>query len=95
MTITITKQAAGTLIKRSGGAIFTARFVNKNGEVRDMNARLHVSKYVTGAGRSYNPADYGLIGVFDMQKDAHRMINLKTLLELKLGGLHYVIDQGE
>ena len=68
------------------GKIFSARFVKKDGAVRDMVCRLGVKKGVTGTGLAYNPYDKNLVPVFDMQKGAFRMLNLNTIQQLKLNG---------
>ena len=51
-----------------------------------MVARLHVKKGVNGKGMAYNPVEKGLLPVWDMQKNGFRMINLKTVTELKIKG---------
>ena len=48
--------------------------------------RTKVTKGVTGEGMKYNPADYGLRTVFDMQKNAFRHVNLNTLQWVKAHG---------
>ena len=73
------------LIKSTKGRVFTATFVKKNGETRRMNARLGVRKGVTGKGLKFSPEEHGLITVFDMKKNAHRMINLETLQSFRCG----------
>jgi hypothetical protein len=73
-------------IQATNGQIFSARFVKKDGTVRDMVCRLGVKKGVNGTGMAYNPFDRNLVPVFDMQKDAFRMINMETVMQLKLNG---------
>jgi hypothetical protein len=91
MTITINKTKAQELIHDTNGKIFRAKFTKKDGSLREMVCRLGVRKYVNGVGRNFNPSDYELIGVFDMQKDGHRMINIKTLQALTIQGKEYKI----
>ena len=57
-----------------------------DGSERTMVARLNVKKGVKGTGMAYNPIEKGLLPVWDMQKNAFRMINLKTVTELKIKG---------
>ncbi len=53
----------------SNGQTFTVEFVKRgDGTLRVMNARRGVKKGVKGVGMAYNPADYSLLGVYDMQK---------------------------
>ena len=91
MTITINRELAKIKIHDTNGRIFRAKFVKKDGSLREMVCRLGVRKYVNGVGRNFDPKDYELVGVFDMQKDAHRMINIKTLQALTINGTTYEV----
>ena len=88
---TISKETAKKHIYATNGRIFSAVFTKKDGEKRLMNCRLKVKKYVKGVGRKFDPSDKGLIGVFDLQKDQHRFINLNTLESLKIKGVEYKV----
>ena len=88
---TIDQQTARKYIYATNGKIFSAVFTKKDGEKRLMNCRLKVKKYVKGVGRKFDPKDKGLIGVFDLQKDQHRFINLNTLEKLKISGVEYKV----
>ena len=73
------------------GKIASAVFIKKDGSLRKMVFRTKVTKGVTGEGMRYNPSDYGLRTVFDMQKRAFRMINLETVVSIRAkGDLHVV-----
>ena len=74
------------LEEASDGKAFTVEFVKKNGEVRVMNARLGVKKGLTGRGMKYNPVKRGLLPVYDMQKQARRMINFDTIMSYTIHG---------
>ena len=89
----ISRDTAQQYIYESNGQIFSVTFRKKNGEIRHMNCRRGVSKYVTGAGLKFNPESRGLVGVFDMQKHDYRFINLKTLQELRCNGDTYSVEQ--
>lgn len=71
-------------IQTAQNTIFSVTFIKKDGSVRTMVARLHVKKGVNGKGMAYNPVEKGLLPVWDMQKNGFRMINLKTVTELKI-----------
>jgi len=71
-------------IQKAENTIFSVTFTKKDGTVRTMVARLNVKKGVKGTGMAYNPIEKGLLPVWDMQKNAFRMINLKTVTELKI-----------
>ena len=75
-----------------GGSIFTVVFVKKNGELREMNCRKGVKKYLTGAGAKYNPREYDLVFVYDLKKQAYRTINISTLQTLRINGEEYTIE---
>lgn len=92
----ISKSKATDLIKGSKGTFIGVTFVKKNGEVRNMNGRVgvHKSKHapLKGVGLAYDPKDYGLVGIFDAQKKAYRMVNINTLSELKVNGKVYEVE---
>lgn len=81
---TITKRQAVNKIRKSSGKVFTVTFIKKDNTVRVMNARLGVRKHLKGGALKYDPASKGLIGVFDMQDGGYKMINIKTMLKLKI-----------
>ena len=77
------------IINKSNGRIFSAIFIKKDGTIRRMKCRLSVKKGITGKGMAYNPIKRGLLPVFDMDKNAFRMININTLTALKVNGEKY------
>ena len=83
----MTLQEIVKLVNR--GQIFSAQFVKKNGEIRDMVCRLGVKKYLKGGELKYDAKARNLLPVFDMQKEAYRMININTLTQLKIDGEVY------
>ena len=111
--INITIGDAVALIEgtRSKGTAFGVTFIKRTtGEVREMNARLGVSKGVTGVGMAYDPTKKNLIGCADMQKiienrkagmeeieavkKAYRMISADAITHLSVGGSKYTIIEG-
>jgi len=92
----VTQRKAKNMIKATGGRIFTATFTKKDGSVRDMNCRLGVKKHLKGGKLNYAPSEYGLISVFEVQKDGfqpvgYKMINIKTLKSLAIDGKIYKV----
>ena len=69
------------------GKIASAEFIKKDGSLRKMVFRTKVTKGVTGEGMKYNPSDYGLRTVYDMQKGAFRHINLETVNTITAKGV--------
>jgi len=89
----ITSEQVVALLKSTDGAIFSVTFVKKDGTDRDMVCRLGVTKHLKGGEQAYDPAEYDLLCVFDMQKAAYRSINLNTLKRVKLDGQEYEVIQ--
>jgi len=101
----ITAERAVELVNGLGnGHIFTAVFVKRtNGEIRIMNCRKGVKKYVKGVGMKYDPKAKRLLPVFDVQKakelktegkdpeKAYRVINLDSLKELHIDKEEFVV----
>jgi len=88
----ISKQDAVGKMGTAKGKIFTITFVKRStGEVRTMNCRTGVSKDVKGVGLNYSRKQHNLFGVFDMQKQQHRSVNLDSLITLAIGGELYTI----
>ena len=89
--VSISKLQARDLIKSSGGKIFTARTIKKDGTSRALNGRINVHKGVKDMGMKYNPEDYNLITIFDMQKHEFRMVNMETLYGLTINHESYEV----
>lgn len=66
-----------------GGKIFSAKFVKQNGELREIRARLGVTKGLKGGELSYNPSERNNLIVWDLEKKAYRTIPFNSLLEIK------------
>ena len=79
-------------LRETDGRIFYAEFIKKDGTLRRMTARVGVSKGVNGKGMKYDPVKRGLVPVYDMDKDAWRMINTGTLCRLHTGGMQYTVE---
>lgn len=85
------RQAQIILTEQIKDKVFTCVFVKKDGTIRSMNCRKGVSKYVTGKGLKFNPNDYDIMPVFDMQKQKYRMINLATVKEIHYRSINYIV----
>lgn len=65
------------------GRIFSVVFVKRtDGTKRKMVARFGVKRGLTGRGSPFNPADYDLCIVFDVQRHGYRMIPLDAVEEI-------------
>ena len=87
--INITREYATKLIKASKGSIFSVNFTKADGTLRDMVCRTGVSKGVNGRGMAYEPQDYDLMPVFDLQCKAWRSIRLDAVNRLTVKGRSY------
>ena len=92
---TIDKDTAKQYIYKTNGKIFSAVFTKKDGEKGKMICRLGVAKYVKGVGLNFKPEERALVGVFDMYKKAYRFINMKTLEQIKIKGIKYIIKESK
>lgn len=66
--------------------IFSVDFVKKDGSLRKMIARLGVKKHLHGGTLKYNAEEKSLLPVFDMEKQAYRMVNISTIQEIRFNG---------
>lgn len=87
----LSRLKADEIIKSTKGKIFSCSFIKKDGTLRKMIARLGVQKNLKGGnnGASYKNA---LITVYDMLNGGYRMVNLETLLTLKVSGVNYEVS---
>ncbi|MCG8430108.1 MAG: hypothetical protein MJA29_02900, partial [Candidatus Omnitrophica bacterium] len=97
---TITSNHAARLIRESNGHAFSVEFVKRTtGERRTMLARTGVKKGVTGAGRNYDPASHGLIGVYEVIRGndgkftdgQFRMVSIEGITRLTIEGGDYIV----
>ena len=91
----ITKKQAEHLLSKmqDDNRMFSVSFIKKNGDRRTMLARFGVTKYLKNKGARYNPADYDLFTVFDMNKQSYRSIPINRLLWLRTKGKRYYVSK--
>lgn len=71
------------------GQFFTITFTKRNSkDIRVMNCRTGVKKYLKGGKMGYNPTSYDLISVWDVQAhkekgNGYRTIPLEGITEIK------------
>lgn len=71
-----------------GGRFFRVVFVKRSdGTVRSMNARLNVTKHLTGGGAKYSFQDKNLLPVWDAVKRSYRSVPLDAILEFRCGNI--------
>ena len=83
------------LILDSDGRLFSVTFVKRSdGSLRSMVARRGVSKGVTGAGMSYDPADHKLVTVYEFTngEGQFRSIPIDGVTSLTIDGQAYEVE---
>ena len=80
------------LIEDNKSSIFSVVFLKKDGTIRKMLCRLGVKKNLNGNGLRYDPIKKALLVVFDMQKEAYRMVNLETISHINMKGVEYYVE---
>ncbi len=91
------------LIENTNGKIASITFKKRTGkqEVTTRTIRTGVKRDVIGVGQKYNPSDYDLITIFDMNRDngpgkergRHLNIPLDSIIELRCGKIKYTTDK--
>lgn len=77
---------------KESGRVFSVTFVKRsNGELRQMlcRGRVKLSSKRASGERSYEPSDYDLTVVYDMQKHGFRSIPLDSVVQIKANGEVY------
>ena len=86
------------LSDQNQNTIFSIQFEKRDGTLRNMTARIGVWKGPGGdesnpriedAVMSYNPSDYNLKTVFDMQKEQYRNVATDRVTKITIGGCTY------
>ncbi len=90
------------LRNQSQPQMFTATFIKKDNSIRVMTAMVGVKAGVSGKGLRWNPEERGMLVVHEClnenlkdapAEDKKRIINIMTLLSLKIKGEEYqVVD---
>jgi hypothetical protein len=87
-----------SIIKSQNGKAVTVTFTRrtddkktgaKAGDLRTLNGRLGVTKHLKGGSLAYNPKDYKLLTIFDLQKQGYRSIPLDAVNEVVAAGITY------
>ena len=88
---------------KSRPQMFTATFIKKDNSVRVMTAMVGVKAGVSGKGMSWSPEERGMLVVHEClnesmkelpAEDKKRIINIMTLLSLKIDGEEYQVVEG-
>ena len=88
---TINKRDILPLLEKNKSNIFSVVFLKKDGSIRRMLCRFGVKKHLKGGKLAFDPRERKLLVVFDMQKEAYRMINLETISNITMKGVDYYV----
>lgn len=89
-TIGATANRMAQLIRESNGKLFTVTFTKRtNSRLRELRGRLGVKSYLKGGVLPFDPDDYDLIPVWDIEEQEYRMINIRGIISLNIGGQQY------
>ena len=80
------------LLKDNKDTIFSVVFLKKDGSIRHMTCRFGVKKHLKGGKLKFDPLKRAKLVVFDMQKEAYRMINLETISNINMKGEDYYVE---
>ena len=81
-----------SLLDKNKSEIFSVVFLKKDGSIRHMTCRFGVKKHLKGGKLKFNPLERAMLVVFDMQKEAYRMINLETISNINMKGKDYYVE---
>lgn len=95
------KQAIDTLIElrdQESTEFFSVLFIRRHAKdgfppERLMRCSFNVTKYEVGGPPKYDPKDYNLFWVFDIEAMAYRSINAETILEVTLRGERFKVTR--
>lgn len=99
--VSLVKAVEIVLSQKGEGTFFTVEFIKRTtGELRVMNCRGGVAKYVKGVGMAYKPSEKGLVPVWEAnnkegakEADAYRMISAEGIKAVTTGGIRYEVEQ--
>jgi hypothetical protein len=79
-------------IRSTNGSIFSVLYekVRSNGEIRKVNCRLGVQKFLKGTGKSASP-EAQIVVVYDLQKAGYRSLASEGILEATIAKMVYKI----
>ena len=86
MTQTDIENKIAEIRSKAEDTFFSVHFIKKNGDLREMVARLGVQKGVKGVGLAFDPTAKRLLCVYDVQKQGFRMIRIDTIQHLQIKG---------
>ena len=81
-------------IRSTNGSIFSVLYekVRSNGEIRKLNCRLGVHKFLTGTGKGASP-EAKVVVVYDLQKAGYRSLAFEGIIQATISGVVYEVRE--
>jgi hypothetical protein len=77
---------------KGAGRVFGVTFVKRtDNTLKTLNARFGVTAHLKGGKRAYNPAEKGLMTVWDVNGHSYKTINLSGLRALTVDGQEFKV----
>ncbi len=87
----IARENVKSKLQTQGNKLMSGIFIKKDQTERKMTFRLGVKKNLKGGYNKVEAEDRSYVTVWDMKARDYRTLNLRTLTELKLGGVRYEV----
>ena len=84
-----TNEELVNIVENNKGKILNLKTVKDNGEFRSLTGRLGVGKGTNGNGLKFDPAEKGLIVIWDKDKQQHRMVRKDNIYEVTFQKVTY------
>ena len=89
--LAVSKQVATEVLRNMNGTFFSVSFIKRSdGSQRTMLCRTGVKNYITGEGLKYNPAEQGLLPVWEVN-EGYKMIPLSNVTSFRAHGAKFVV----
>ena len=81
------------------GLFVSVDFLKKNGDPRTITGRVGVAKHTKGVGMAYNPAERGMVVIYETTKSnrkndkdkGYRMVTLSRVTGVRANGKSFVV----
>ena len=84
-----TNEELVSIVENTKGKMINLKTVKDNGELRSLTGRTGVKKGTNGNGLKFDPAEKGLIVMWDKDKQQHRMVRKVNIYEVTFKKITY------
>lgn len=93
-TTKITTAEVQTIISNiTDGHFFSCSFIKKNGEVREINCRKGVKKFLVENARPKASNPSNLVTVYDVKNEGYRNFDINRVLSIKAEKFNFVVER--